>query len=152
MPGLNRHYYNGDYWPVKFESVYDEDIINWLEEHIYMVLLWPRPKDLDLLKETYINPANVEKLADAAESCWNAIKDMNLKKFSTAFRDSFNAQVRMFPAMVNKDVKDAIEKYSELALAWKLAGAGGGGYLIMISEKPIENAMRIKIRRKEMSL
>jgi len=32
-------------------------------------------------------------------------------------------------------------------LGWKLAGAGGGGYLALISEKPVNNAMKIKIRR-----
>ncbi len=152
MPGLNRHYYNGEYWPQKFESIFDEVLLNWLEEHIYMVLLWPRPKDLDLLKETYVNKENVKSLADAAENCWQAIKEKDLERFSTAFLDSFHAQVRMFPAMVNPEVKKAIEKYSQQAKAWKLAGAGGGGYLILVSDTPIENAMRIKIRRKEMSL
>jgi hypothetical protein len=28
-----------------------------------------------------------------------------------------------------------------------LSGAGGGGYLILISEKPIKNAMKVFIRR-----
>ena len=48
------------------------------------------------------------------------------------------------------ELRDAeIEKYKDQALAWKLAGAGGGGYLILISDKPIEGTMRINIRRKE---
>jgi mevalonate kinase len=32
-------------------------------------------------------------------------------------------------------------------LGWKVSGAGGGGYLILVSEKPIEHAVRIIIRR-----
>lgn len=152
MPNLNRHYYNGEYWPEKFESIHNEDILNWLEDHIYMVLLWPRPKGLDLLKETLINEDNVKLLADAAERCWQAIKAKNLKSFSKAFLDSFDAQTRMFPAMLNPEVEEAIEKYKNQAMAWKLAGAGGGGYLILVSEQPVKGAMLIKIRRKEMSL
>ena len=35
-------------------------------------------------------------------------------------------------------------------MAWKLAGAGGGGYLLLLSEEPIEGAMSIRIRRKEL--
>jgi len=149
MPGLVRHYYDNAFWPKKFESVHDEKIISWLEEHLFMVLLWPREKGLDLLKETYINTENVKILADAAERCWEAIMNRDLENFAKAFLDSFNAQVKMFPAMVNTEVQRAIDEYKDGALGWKLAGAGGGGYMILVSEKPIKGAMRIKVRRKE---
>lgn len=152
IPGLVRHYYDNAYWPLKFESIHDEDIISWLEEHIYMVLLWPREKNLDLLKETYINTENVKKLAEAADRCWNAIKNMDLENFSKAFLDSFHSQVKMFPAMLNNDIEKVINKYKKSSKAWKLAGAGGGGYLILVSEKPVKDAMRIKIRRKDFGL
>jgi galactokinase/mevalonate kinase-like predicted kinase len=41
-----------------------------------------------------------------------------------------------------------MDSYREVALAWKLAGAGGGGYLALVAEKPVPGAMRLKIRRK----
>jgi len=152
MPGLVRHYYDNAYWPKKFESVYDEEILGWLEQHIYMVLLWPRVKDLDLLKETYINTENVKQLADASNRAWEAILKKDLSKFAEAFLDSFHSQIQMFPAMVNTEVQKAIDEYKDGALAWKLAGAGGGGYLILVSEQPVKDAMRIKVRRKESGL
>lgn len=149
MPGLVRHYYDKEYWPLKMESIHDEEILNWLEKHIYMILLWPRPDGLDLMKNTAINTINVKKLADAAEKAWEAIKNQNLHAFAKAFLESFQAQVRMIPNMVNPEIQNVIDTYSKKALAWKLAGAGGGGYLILVSEKTIKGAMRIKIRRKE---
>ena len=149
MPGLVRHYYDNAFWPKKFESVHDEKIITWLEDHLYMVLLWPREKGLDLLKETYINTENVKALANAAERCWEAIMNRDLESFASAFLDSFNAQVKMFPAMINNEVQRAIDEYKDGALGWKLAGAGGGGYMILVSKEPIKGAMRIKVRRKE---
>lgn len=149
MPGLVRHYYDGAYWPVKFESIHSESILSWLENHICMALLWPREGDLDLLKETYINKENVKALANATEEVWEAIQNKDLGKFAKGFKKSFNAQTTMFPAMVNDKINKEIEKYKDKALAWKLAGAGGGGYLILISEKHIEGTMRINIRRKE---
>ena len=152
MPGLNRHYYDNEYWPKQIESIHQEDILNWLEDHIYMVLLWPRAKDLDLLKETYINKENVKQLADAADRCWQGIQNKDLEQFSMAFADSFQAQTKMFPAMLNPEVEDAIDKYKSQAKAWKLAGAGGGGYLILVSDQPIKGAMKIKIRRKELGI
>ena len=63
------------------------------------------------------------------------------------YKASFEAQVAMFPLMKSKTVSETIEQYRDKALAWKLAGAGGGGYLALVSERPIENAIRIRIRR-----
>jgi len=62
MPGLVRHKYDNAYWPVAFESVHSESTLAWLEEHIYMRLLWPREQGLDLLKDTHINEDNVKEL------------------------------------------------------------------------------------------
>ncbi|SHJ43643.1 cytidyltransferase-like domain-containing protein [Tangfeifania diversioriginum] len=152
MPGLVRHYYNNAYWPLKIESVHDNDILQWLEEHIYMVQLWPRPHGLDLLKNTNINTTNVKKLTAAAEKAWDAILEKNLPDFAAALLDSFKAQTSLFPAMIDDKIKKVIDSYAPETLAWKLAGAGGGGYLILVSEKPVRGAMQIKIRRKENGL
>ena len=150
MPGLNRHYYNKNYWPDQIESCHDETILNWLEEHLCMVLLWPRKQGLNLLKETYINEEHVFALTSAADNCWKAIIDKDLDSFALAYKASYEAQIAMFPAMINQDVAEAIEPYKDKALAWKMAGAGGGGYLALVCEKPLANAIRIKIRRKGM--
>jgi galactokinase/mevalonate kinase-like predicted kinase len=55
----------------------------------------------------------------------------------------------MFSAMINHEIEKVINQYKHQAKAWKLAGAGGGGYLILVSDKPVKDAMKIKIRRKE---
>jgi len=148
MPGLNRHYYNGGYWPEAIESCHDESVLSWLEEHVCMMLLWPRKQGLNVLENTQINEANVKALTSAAEACWDAILKKDLPAFAAAFLASFNAQVTMFPAMMPSEVADVIEQYKDKALAWKLAGAGGGGYLALVCEQPLENAIRLKIRRK----
>ena len=150
MPGLNRHYYNNNYWPDKIESCHDETILNWLEEHICMVLLWPRKQGLNLLKKTYIDEEHVLALTSAADSCWKAILNKNLDSFASAYKASYEAQIAMFPSMINQAVAEAIEPYKDKALAYKMAGAGGGGYLALVCEKPLANAIRIKIRRKGM--
>lgn len=152
MPGLVRHYYDNAYWPKQFESVHDEDILDWLEEHLFMVLLWPRPAGTDLLKETYISEENVKALAKAADGAWKAILDKNLTEFARYFKDSFEAQTTMFPAMLNPEIKKVIDSYKDQALAWKLAGAGGGGYMILVANQQPKGSMKIKIRRRETGL
>ncbi len=153
MPGINKFYYEkGKYWPVKFETISDLAAIRWLEDRLFMVTLGPRPADFDVLNETFINTENVMKLADAADLAWSGLVEKNIRKFSKGFLDSFHAQVRMFPKMVNREIEKVIDHYKGEALAWKLSGAGGGGYLIFISETEIPNSFKIKIRIPELGL
>lgn len=147
IPGLVRHYYNGAYWPERIERINDEKILTWLEAHLYLVTLWPRPDGTDLLINKNVNQENIEALAQASSDCWEGINKMDLHSFGAAFRRSFEAQVKMFPNMVNEKIEKVIEQYKNTAIGWKLSGAGAGGYLALVSKVPIKNAMKIKIRR-----
>ena len=53
----------------------------------------------------------------------------------------------MFPNMLYDEILDIIEKYRNSSYGWKLSGAGGGGYIIFISEREIPGSIQIKIRR-----
>jgi len=101
-----------------------------------------------VLSDTCINPENARALADAATSCWYAILNHDLPAFGQHFKEGFYAQVAMFPHMMNEAVAEMIDAYRDRALGWKLSGAGGGGYLILVADRPIENAIRVIIRRK----
>jgi mevalonate kinase len=50
--------------------------------------------------------------------------------------------------MINNEVLETVERNRNSAMGWKLSGAGGGGYLVLVSEKEIVGTFRIKIRRK----
>ena len=153
MPGINKFFYDkGKYWPSRFDTITDPDIIGWLEERLCMVTLWPRPVGFNVLSDIYINEENVRSLTEAAETAWEGLLAKDIKKFSKGFLDSFHSQIRMFPKMLTPEIKKIIEQYQGKAKAWKLSGAGGGGYLILISEEEIPNSFRIKIRLKELGL
>ena len=148
FPGLNRlDYASGEYWPGKITSMNDPQILDWIEDHIWFITLPPREGNFNVLDETDISVEGAQALARAADDVWDALMARDLEKFGRAFRASFDAQVAMFPLMKSRTVRDTIEIYRERALGWKLAGAGGGGYLVLASERPIENAIRIRIRR-----
>ncbi|MCQ2375337.1 MAG: adenylyltransferase/cytidyltransferase family protein [Salinivirgaceae bacterium] len=147
VPGLCRHYYNGKYWPEKIERVNDERILSWLENHIYMVTLWPRPAGTDLLCNTNVTPDNIVALTTAADHCWDAIMNMDIVAFGKAVTESFKVQITMFPNMVYERIQEVIDQYKDSVLGYKLPGAGAGGYLVLVSEKPVPNAMKLKIRR-----
>ena len=44
--------------------------------------------------------------------------------------------------MLTPDVQSAVKQFGGMAYGWELTGCGGGGYLILISETPIPNAIR----------
>jgi hypothetical protein len=131
-----------------------------------MIPMFPRRPGCSVVSGSEITKPKVEALAAAADRCWTAIMMMDLYGFAAAYRASFEAQVAMFPGMINPsgelpsdsdegflpDVRSYIDKYSAMpgVLAWKMPGAGGGGYLALVCTGPDEfpeDAIPIVIRR-----
>ena len=132
VPGLCRHYYNNRFWPEKIETCEDEAVLSWLESHLVMIPMEPRRPGCSVVEGKDITEAKVKALAGAADRCWTAIISRNLDAFAQAYRDSFEAQVAMFPAMIQGCVQSYIDQYKDSVLAWKMPGAGGGGYLACV--------------------
>jgi hypothetical protein len=180
IPGLCRHYYNNRFWPEKIETCNDEAVLRWLESHLVMIPMEPRQPGCSVLEGKDITEPKVKALTQAADDCWEAIMRQDLQAFAKAYADSFNAQVAMFPGMVRpseslefrvesleaggkdeslefrvESIQDVIDKWSKVpgVLAWKMPGAGGGGYLACVvsdseqfaAEHP--EAIRLTIRR-----
>jgi len=150
VPGLCRHYYDNHFWPEKIDICNDEMTLRFLEDHLCLIPLEPRPKGCSVVMNSDVNEAKVRNLAQAADDCWNAILRHDLKAFAKSYLDSFNAQTAMFPGMVNPtvygrpcpqaSVQMAIDYWSVKpgVLAWKMPGAGGGGYLALVVDNSKE--------------
>lgn len=158
IPGLCRHYYDNHFWPEKVETCEDEKILSWLENHLCMIPMDPRRPGCSVVDGMDITKVKVQALATAADDCWDAIMSMDLEGFASAYKASFNAQTAMFPAMIQGCVQSYIDKYSiyDDVLAWKMPGAGGGGYLACVvrDAEAFRNghpeAILLKIRRSGM--
>jgi len=167
VPGLCRHYYNGHFWPEKIDICDDESILTWLEAHLCMIPLSPRPAGCSVVAGKDVTKEKVMNLTAAANDCWEAIMNKDLAGFATAYNASFAAQTALFPAMVNpvvfdepsprpeNSVQPAIDKWRQVegVLALKMTGAGAGGYLALVVDdseefcKRIPEAIAITIRR-----
>ena len=153
VPGLCRHYYDNHFWPEKIETCNDETILQWLENHLVMIPMEPRKPGCSVVEGKDITKPKVNALANAADRCWNAIMHKDLQAFAEAYRDSFNAQTAMFPAMIQGCVQSYIDAYKDKVLAYKMPGAGGGGYLACVVEdaekfaKEHKEAILLTIRR-----
>lgn len=153
IPGITKSHYNGEYWPHQIETIDDEEIIGFLEDHISLLPLSPRQEGYHVLDNdrVRISPERARALAEAAEKVWQAVQEKNLEELGRQVREGFLSQVTMFPNMVDEDIRNFIKdlrtKHSDNILGYKLSGAGGGGYLICITKEPLPNSIGIKIMR-----
>ena len=121
-----------------------------------MIPMEPRRPGCSVVEGKDITEPKVKALSKAADDCWNTIMNRDLTAFAAAYKASFNAQTAMFPAMIQGSVQGYIDKYSAMqdVLAWKMPGAGGGGYLACVVKdaktfcKAHPEAISLTIRRK----
>ena len=104
----------------------DEQLLRFVEDLLYLIPLGPRRDGYDVLSDTRIDLAGAQALAEATELCWQAILAQDAVGFGLGVRRSFEAQVAMFPHRVNPTIAGLIERCRDVALGWKVSGAGGG--------------------------
>jgi len=147
ISGVVKSHYTGNYWPQQIDIIRDELTYQFIEDALYLIPLDPRTPSYNPLMDTHITEDGARALATATDACWEAIKNKDIEAFGHSMRDSFEAQIHMFPNMVNPEIQNLIDHYRDQTLGWKLSGAGGGGYLIFVAEQPLEHATRITLRR-----
>ena len=147
LPGLNRLHYDNGFWPNAIDSVTADDALDFLEAHLQLIALPMRKEGYSPLLNTHISPDGAQRLAEATQQACEALLQKDLHAWGKATTQSLHAQLEMFPNMMTDEAAQAIKEYSQQALGYKITGAGGGGYLVLIAEKNIPNATRIKAQR-----
>ena len=153
VPGLCRHWYDGRFWPGRIETCQDESVLRFLEEHLIMIPMEPRSPGCSVVEGKDITGPKIRALTQAADDCWRAIMAKDLDAFAAAYKASFDAQTAMFPAMIQGCVQGYIDQYKDKVLAWKMPGAGGGGYLACVVDdvekfsREHPESIRLTIRR-----
>jgi cytidyltransferase-like protein len=145
--GLARADFCGEYWPRHIEHLQDEGALQFVESALYLLPLGPRSDDYAVLSQTHIDRNSACALARATDQCWEAIQARDLQGFGSAVKASFEAQIAMFPHMVTPSMRELLAEHANEALGWKVSGAGGGGYIILVAERPIPHALRPIARR-----
>jgi len=146
LPGINRLWYEGGYWPEKIDSITDKDTCEWLSEVLWMVKLNPRPAGYDPLKEMHLEKNFVKELGDAGTLCWEGVKNKDIRSLGRGMTETYLAWKKILPMTVPDDILKEMETKYFPHFPGAITSGSGGGYVIVASEKEIEGAIKIKIR------
>ena len=146
LPGINRLYYNSQYWPERIESATDKDICDWLSRVIHLIPLKPRPYGYDPLKEMHLEKPFIRKLGEAGERCWESILEKNVKGLGKAMTNTLISWRKILPLTVPDFVMREMETKYLNNYPGAITSGAGGGYVIVASEKEIKGAVKIKVR------
>jgi len=148
LPGINYLWYDrGNYWPSVINKRMERDVLEWIEERIYLLALAPRESGFSVTDDKDITSLKAQALAKAADDLWEAALSKDSEAFGRSMTAGFKAQISMFPHMVTESVEEALGQLNSDILGYKLSGAGGGGYLVLFSEKSVPNTLKIRIRK-----
>jgi cytidyltransferase-like protein len=146
LPGINRLQYNGAYWPDKIESTTEKDICDWLTDVLYLVPLSPRPDGYDPLKEMHLEKDLIKVLGEAGDMCWESILRKDINGLGKSLSETLISWKKILPLTVPDDIMKEMETKYFSNYPGAITSGCGGGYVIVVSEKEVPGAIKIKVR------
>ena len=89
------------------------DLLEWIEQRIWMIPLYPREMDYDVLANTHIDEKGARWLSEATDSCLKALQTQDAQAVGKAMTQSFEAQISMFPNRVTPDILAQINSFNK---------------------------------------
>jgi hypothetical protein len=153
-PGVNRLDYdfavNGGVFPSHIESLNSPRVVRWLEKVIHVVPVAPRPDGYNPLVEKNLDPKWVARLGQSGKDCFEAIRRLDAKALGASMNECMKCWEAMLPCVVRHpaltlDLVALMRAYQSCYPGAMYSGCGGG-YLYVISEKPVPGAFPINVR------
>ena len=153
-PGISRLDYDfaheGGYFPVHIESNNDPQIAQWLGDNLYVLPVNTRPDGYHPLGRQNLDPQWVQRLGRSGKECFDAIVNMDLQGLGESFNECMRCWGALLPDVVdhptlNVNLIQLLEYYQKNYAGAMYSGCGGG-YLYVISDKPVPGAFQVKIK------
>lgn len=146
VPGISRLYYDGKYWPSDIKTSIDPSICGWLSDVLYLIPLEPRPSGYDPIAVKHIDKEFVKELGNSGNECWESIINKDIYGLGKAMTKSFLAWKKMLPNTVPDYIMNEMETKYISNYPGAITSGSGGGYAVVVSERDIEGAIRIKVK------
>jgi len=153
-PGVSRLDYDagheGGLFPAHIESCRDARVARWLEEHIWMVPVAPRPAGYHPLVTRNLDRERIRRLGRPGKDCYDAIVAMDLAGLGRSFNECMRCWEAILPATVRHpaitvDLVGIMESYQSISAGAMYSGCGGG-YLYVASRDPVPGGFRVTVR------
>lgn len=153
-PGVNRLDYRIDHaggiFPAHIESNNDPAVARWLESVVWMVPVEPRPAGYNPLGVKNLDPQWIRRLGQTGKDCFDAIVAKDLPGLAA----SMNACMECWEAIVPQTVRHptvtvdlvGLLKEYQSAYAGAMYSGCGGGYLYVVSDRPVPGGFRVNVR------
>ena len=153
-PGVNRLDYDfnfeGGVFPRHIESFNNARAARWLSNVLHLIPVEPRPEGYNPLGEKCLDPKWVAKLGQSGRDCYNAIVEMDARALGAALNLNMKCWETLLPNVVRHpslrvDLMSLLKAYQKQYLGAMYSGCGGG-YLIVVSGRPVPGAFKINVR------
>ena len=153
-PGVNRLDYDfnihGGIFPSHIESCNSTKVARWLSKVLHLLPVAPRPDGYSPLGVKKLSPQWVAKLGQSGQDCYGAIVKMDAKALGASLNLNMKCWETLMPQIVRHPalrvkLMPVLKAYQQQYLGAMYSGCGGG-YLIVVSEKPIPGAFKVNVR------
>jgi len=153
-PGVNRldYAYNvqGGVFPAHIESCNRARVARWLGGVLHLLPVEPRPDGYHPLGEQNLTPKWVARLGQSGQDCYDAIVKMDAAALGASLNLTMKCWATLLPHVVRHpalrvDLLPILRAYQRQYPGAMYSGCGGG-YLIIVSEKPVPGAFQVNVR------
>ena len=153
-PGVNRLDYeirvDGGVFPSHIESCNSPGIARWLSKVLHLIAVEPRPDGYSPLGVKNLDPKWVARLGQSGKDCYDAMLNTDVKKLGASLNLTMKCWETILPHVVRHprlraDLMPILRAYQKQYPGAMYSGCGGG-YLIVVSEKPVPGAFQVKVR------
>ena len=153
-PGVNRLDYDfkihGGVFTSHIESCNDPKVARWLSRVLHLIPVEPRPEGYSPLGIKNLEPKWVAKLGQSGQDCYDAILKKDAKKLGASLDLTMKCWETLLPQVVRHpllrvDLMPILRAYQRQYLGAMYSGCGGG-YLMVVSEKPVPGAFQVTVR------
>jgi hypothetical protein len=154
FPGINRLDYDASFaggtYPVHIESSRDLLVMAWLERVMYMIPVMQRPPGYNPLETKNLDPRWISRLGQSGKDCFDAIIARDVNRLGASMNECMACWESILPGTVchptiQLDLVDLLRSYQTCYPGAMYSGCGGG-YLFVVSEKPVPGGFQIKVR------